>query len=571
MADIYGFTLNIDGNAIKEINNIKTAIGGVDAKAKETESVFAGMFKFELLKEGLSLLKDGIASVYSIGSSIEQTKMSFDVLLGSSEKGSKFFNDLKKFADFTPFTNKEAFDAGQMLLNYGVQAEMVIPYLNMLGDASVGNSDKFMRLSYAFSQVAAMGRLQGGDLRQMVEAGFNPLQIISEKTGESMVSLKDRMEKGNVSFEEMANAFKIATSEGGRFENMMIKQSTTTAGMASTLQSYWESLQVATFDNMSGSLKEGIGLLGEWTNNFTKLVEAKDSENLEENMTNIDAMFEVLKSGNLDIEQRKSLIAELNGKYGEYLSNLVKESDTYAEIADNQERSNSMMLKKIEQKAKEEIISDYSDDVQQAQKDEIKARILMQKVKSGEDLSVGEKAWIAAKRSFSYNIGRTESDSDLSILQKISESAKTEKERAKYELQAAISGVSPKEATFTGYDRLKKSLDISAGGLISKKNEPFSPLVAKNIQEKDKKLLPEISGVKSTTDESKSMKDAASSDTSKAMSEKAAKILNVYFNKEFVKIETNSVDSKSIVRDENNIFARFALMLEDVVYNQGSA
>ena len=77
----------------------------------------------------------------------------------------------------------------------------------------MGNAERFQRLALAFSQVSAAGKLQGQDLLQMVNAGFNPLQEISKKTGESMLELKERMSDGRISLKEVEEAMKSATSE----------------------------------------------------------------------------------------------------------------------------------------------------------------------------------------------------------------------------------------------------------------------------------------------------------------------------------------------------------------------
>ena len=90
----------------------------------------------------------------------------------------------------------------------------------------MGNNEKFSSMTLAFAQMSAAGRLMGQDLNQMINAGFNPLQVISEKTGKSIAVLKKEMEQGAISSEMVADAFAAATSEGGRFYNMLEKQNT---------------------------------------------------------------------------------------------------------------------------------------------------------------------------------------------------------------------------------------------------------------------------------------------------------------------------------------------------------
>jgi hypothetical protein len=75
----------------------------------------------------------------------------------------------------------------------------------------------------------------GQDLLQIVNQGFNPLQIISQKTGKSMAQLKDDMSAGLITFSMVEDAFKTATLQGGKFYNGMENGSKTLSGTMSTL------------------------------------------------------------------------------------------------------------------------------------------------------------------------------------------------------------------------------------------------------------------------------------------------------------------------------------------------
>jgi tape measure domain-containing protein len=170
-----------------------------------------------------------------LAADLEQTKIAFEVMTGSAEKATRMVENLQKMGAKTPYESKDLLESAKTLMLFGVEAEKVEGTLQMLGDVASGSSDKLKSLSLAFAQVQSTGRLTGQDLLQMINAGFNPLQIISEKTGKSMAELKDQMSKGAISADAVTKAFKIATSEGGRFFGMMDKQSGTTLGKFSTL------------------------------------------------------------------------------------------------------------------------------------------------------------------------------------------------------------------------------------------------------------------------------------------------------------------------------------------------
>jgi tape measure domain-containing protein len=135
---------------------------------------------------------------------------------------------------------------------------------------SAGNGEVMGRLTYAFGQITSIGRLMGTELRQLTEAGFNPLEFISKKTGESMIQLKKRMEDGGVSLQEVEEALTAATSAGGRFYGLNEKMSQTFSGRVSMMKDQWVQLTAAMGDGMNRGLKIAIDAV---TNGLPKFKE----------------------------------------------------------------------------------------------------------------------------------------------------------------------------------------------------------------------------------------------------------------------------------------------------------
>lgn len=167
---------------------------------------------------------------------MEEYTTNFTTMLGSQEAAIKKVEALKVMAAKTPFGMEDLASGTQTLLAFGIESDRTMDILRQIGDVSLGNKDKFSSLTLAFAQMSSAGRLMGQDLLQMVNAGFNPLQVISEQTGESMADLKKKMEEGAISAEMVAQAFAIATSEGGKFYNGMEAASKTLTGQWSTLK-----------------------------------------------------------------------------------------------------------------------------------------------------------------------------------------------------------------------------------------------------------------------------------------------------------------------------------------------
>lgn len=167
---------------------------------------------------------------------IESMQQQLETMTGSAEAGGKMFEAIKTMAAKTPFETKDLMKATNTMLGFGIAQEKVLPLMNQLGDISGGNADRFQSLALAFSQVSSAGKLQGQDLNQMINAGFNPLESIAKRTGKSVGYWKEQMSKGKVTTKMVEQAMKDATSQGGRFFGMMDKQSKTALGQWSTFQ-----------------------------------------------------------------------------------------------------------------------------------------------------------------------------------------------------------------------------------------------------------------------------------------------------------------------------------------------
>ena len=161
-------------------------------------------------------------------------------MTGSAQTGQELTDAIIELGAKTPMTAHQLSKAAQLLLSFGESAENIIPDLKLLGDITGGEVNRFNQLSLAFAQVGANGRLMGQDLLQMVNAGFNPLQIISQKTGKSMGELRKEMEEGRISFQMVAQAMQDAASEGERYFGLMEQQAGSLNGLLSTNADTWE-------------------------------------------------------------------------------------------------------------------------------------------------------------------------------------------------------------------------------------------------------------------------------------------------------------------------------------------
>lgn len=211
---------------------------GFNSGIKRLGTIAAGGLK--ILAGAVTSVSAAIGTGVVIGAkynaSIEQYQTSFEVMTGSAEKAVEVVERLKEVGAATPFELNNLADTTQLLMNYGFTADDAMDKMMMLGDIAQGSAEKMQRIATAYGQMSSAGKVSLEDVKQMIEAGFNPLQEISQTTGESMTSLYDRISKGTIAVDEITASMQRATSEGGKYFQSMEKQSQTINGLISTLK-----------------------------------------------------------------------------------------------------------------------------------------------------------------------------------------------------------------------------------------------------------------------------------------------------------------------------------------------
>ena len=239
--------INKTGNATDDLGRKLRRTGNEGSESfGKLQKAAAGFFT-------LAAAKEFGQKVFAVRSEIQSLQTSFETLVGNKPQAEELFNSIREFAVKTPMQMKDLASAAQTMMSFNIPVGQIMENLKALGDVSMGDAQKFQSLSLAFSQMSATGRLMGQDLLQMINAGFNPLATISEKTGKSIAQLKEEMEKGAISADMVRQAFIDATSEGGKFNGMLEAQSKTLRGAYSNLQGAIDDMF-----NSIGEQSEGI-------------------------------------------------------------------------------------------------------------------------------------------------------------------------------------------------------------------------------------------------------------------------------------------------------------------------
>jgi tape measure domain-containing protein len=266
------FTVDIRGNAThleKTLRTVKGSIASLGSVATASVGSLAA-----LGAAGAAGLTAFAVSSSQAAASLEDLSIQFEVLTGSAKSSADLLKAFREEEKKSSLNTEDYANAAKNLLGFGMNLEEVVPTLKMLGDVSMGNSDRFGSLALAFAQTTAAGRLMGQEVLQFINAGFNPLSQIAKDTGKSMADLKKEMEDGKISVDMVKQAFMNATSAGGLFYKAIEKGSSGTNAKINQTKAAVTQLQVAFGTGFNEGLKDALDA----ANNFLPQLESKFAE-----------------------------------------------------------------------------------------------------------------------------------------------------------------------------------------------------------------------------------------------------------------------------------------------------
>lgn len=220
-----------------------------------------------------------------VAAEMEQAQIAIKVLASSAAEGQKVFEEVRDFAAASPITFESAQKATTTLMQFGMSGQEAVEMLQMLGDASAGNSQRLEGLALAFAQSSAAGRLTGQETLQMVNQGFSPLQQMAEDMAKELgglasdhfPKLKAAMEQGLISFDDVKNSLVSATSEGGRFAGMTEEMAKTLTGNFNQARDSVARMAFQISEALKPALIDGLKLFKQLTDIVTGLFTPAES------------------------------------------------------------------------------------------------------------------------------------------------------------------------------------------------------------------------------------------------------------------------------------------------------
>lgn len=166
---------------------------------------------------------------------MEQTDIAFTSMLGSAQDAKIMMDQLREFADDTPFEFEDIAPAAQQLKAFGFEARDIIPTLTAVGNASAGlgrGAEGLKQIAFVMGQIKTTGKLMGQDVMQLSQLGIPVKDILAKNLGLAADQLSDIGNQG-ISADAAIKALTEGMNEG--FPDMMAKMSNSFSGMLSTI------------------------------------------------------------------------------------------------------------------------------------------------------------------------------------------------------------------------------------------------------------------------------------------------------------------------------------------------
>lgn len=177
------------------------------------------------------------AATLKLSGDLEQNRIAFTTMLGSADQARIHLEQLRDFAQKTPFEFTDLVQASKKLQALGFAAGEVIPTLTAIGNATAAlgtGAEGIDRITLAFGQMLSKGTVQSQEMKQLAEAGIPAWQILAKTLNVDVAEAMKLVEKRAVDSGTAVPAILAGINE--RFGGLMQAQNQTLLGQLSNLK-----------------------------------------------------------------------------------------------------------------------------------------------------------------------------------------------------------------------------------------------------------------------------------------------------------------------------------------------
>lgn len=194
------------------------------------------------------------------GSYMQSLQLQMNGLTKSVELGAKAMSIAKDYWENNPFQRVDVAATTKTLLAFGRSVNDIAEDLKIVGNVSITTGVPLQSLGSIFGQVAAQGRLMGGDIVQLTQNGVAILPALQKMLGKTADEVRDMASEGQISFAQFKKAMESLVDPNivKQMENTIPRQLDRLQGSVTSLSFAFVG---AIADAKVGVVAEGNGLL----------------------------------------------------------------------------------------------------------------------------------------------------------------------------------------------------------------------------------------------------------------------------------------------------------------------
>jgi len=210
---------------------------------------------------------------------MEQTKIAFKTLLGSSQAAGTYLTQLWNFAAKTPFQFQNLAGASQQLIAFGFKAKDTIPDLTTMGDAlsAMGRTDagSLQQIVGVFGRIQAASKVNAMDMNMLTFLGIPGWKYLAQAMHMTVTQVQELSRTGKLTSEQAIPA--LISGMHQAFGGAMAAQAVTFNGLLTTIKdnliAAWRTISGPLFDQAKMALKAFGDLAGSPVfQNFAKVI-----------------------------------------------------------------------------------------------------------------------------------------------------------------------------------------------------------------------------------------------------------------------------------------------------------
>lgn len=249
----------------------KGMVSRITGEAKKIDDIFKTLATGASTLFTVQMASQFSKQIAQVRGEFQQLEVAFETMLQSKEKADALMAQVVDTAAKTPFDLQGVANGAKQLLAYGVASEEVNDTLIRLGDIAAGLSIPLNDLVYLYGTTMTQGRLFTQDLRQFQGRGIPLADELAKQFGVAKDAVGELVTAGKVGFPEVQKAIVAMTSEGGKFNNLMAKQSQTITGQISNLEDAVSQMFNEIGKASEGAISGAIGLASSLVENYEKV------------------------------------------------------------------------------------------------------------------------------------------------------------------------------------------------------------------------------------------------------------------------------------------------------------